>query len=302
MGRQKNRGELDRAVIAGLRFDDYMHLLLKEILHHNNNEYIDPTRLEMYSGLKERTRRGVVEWLMEHHYMSSSAMDIDVLRVACLPRFEASMHGDGIHIFMPGSQGKSLIKKLVYRSDYLLTSGMLHQSNRKVHKLEVHMNPMDLTHIWSNIDGLKRFEYAGGDQDLAGVTLIDWLAITEDDKLAAYLSGKQEVQHLADKLATSDHLYKAGRKDRQAAIKAHGKLTKKEMKSDVRLMTQMEKALLTGMPVKEDAYKGANTSDYFEKKASLFEPAAQGAAGTSDDFLIAIAARVYEKKKGTANG
>lgn len=297
MGRQKIRGEKDRSIVAGMRFDDYMHLLIKEILHHNNTAYIDPPRIEMYPGLKERTRRGVVEWLMKHHYLSSSPMDIDVLRVMCLPRFEASMHGDGIHLFVPGAGSKRLIRKLVYRNEYLLTHGLLHQSGRKAHRLEVHMNPMDLTHIWANIDGLKRFDLAAGDQDLAGVTLIDWLAITEDDKLAAYLSKRLEKQHLTDQLANIDHRYEQGQKIRNQVIKEHGKPTKRDMRSDIRAMTDMEKALHTGMPPKERLLHERNPTEAMIEASTPPELA----SSIADDLWLDMAAQIYAGEIGGAN-
>jgi hypothetical protein len=286
---------------AGLRFDDYMNLLIGEILRHNNNEYIELPRLEMYPGIKERTRRGVVEWMIEHHYVSSSPMDIDVLRVTCLPRLDASMHADGIHLFVPGSGGERLIRRLVYRSEYLLTQGLLHQSRRKVNRLVVHMHPMDLSHIWANIDGLKRFDLATGDQDFKDVTLMDWLSISEDDKLARFLSSKYETQHLADKLANTANRYKAGKKAQHEAIKTHGKPTKTEMKRDVRVMTEMEKAIQTGMPVKQPLPWEPNEVDKTAKQ--IPEPVMGPRLQTSsfNDLLLDIAAEVYEKRRRGTN-
>lgn len=302
MGRPKLRGEADRMDAAGLRFDDYMHLLIGEVLHHNNIKYIDPPRLEMYPGIKERTRRGVVEWMIEHHYLSSSPMDIDLLRVMCLPRFDASMHADGIHLFVPGSGGERLIRKLVYRSEYLLTQGLLHQSQRKVRRLVVHMNPIDLTHIWANIDGLKRFDLATGDQDFEGVNLLDWLAISEDDKLAKFLSSKSEKQHLADKLANTENRYKAGKKVQQEAIKTHGKPTKTEMKRDVRAMTEMEKAIQTGMPVKQPLPWESEKADRAVELIPELQMVPQSQPSTSNDLWLDIAGQIYENRRGGANG
>jgi hypothetical protein len=302
MGRSKSRGEADRMDAAGLRFDDYMHLLIGEILHHNNIEYIELPRLEMYPGIKERTRRGVVEWMIEHHYLSSSPIDIDVLRVTCLPRFDASMHADGIHLFVPGAGGERLIRKLVYRSEYLLTQGLLHQSQRKVRRLVVHMNPIDLTHIWANIDGLKRFDLATGDQDFEGVTLMDWLAISENDRLAKFLSNKFETQHLADKLANTENRYKTGKKIQQETIKTQGKPTKTEMKRDVRAMTEMEKAIQTGIPVKLPMPWGFEKADKAVVPNPELQMISQGQPSSSNDLWQDIAAQIYESRRGGTNG
>lgn len=248
MGRRKQRGEADRALSAGLKFDDYMHLLIKEILHHNNTAHIDPPRLEMYKGLKERTRRGVVEWLMENHYLSSSSVDLTVLRAACLPRFLGLMRGNGIHVFAPGTGSARLIPDLVYLNDHLIEAKKLDIARKKSYQLEVHIDPSDLSHIWANVDGLKRFELASNDQDLKDSCLLDWLAITEDNKLAKYLAQRQEAAHLNDKLTEIDRRDKAGLKRRKDAIDAYGKPTKKSMRSDIRETTANEVALQTGIP------------------------------------------------------
>lgn len=294
MGRHKIRGEADRGITAGLRFDDYMHLLIDEILHHNNKQYIDPLRLEMYPDIKERTRRGVVEWMIEHHYVSSSPMDIDVLRVTCLPRFEASLHVDGIHLFVPGSGGNRLIRKLVYRSDFLLTQGLLHQSRRKISKLHVHMNPTDLSHIWANIDGLKRFDLATSDQDFREVTLIDWLAISEDDKLAKFLSTKIEAQHLANKIANTEHRYMGGKKAKKEAIDTYGKPTKTAMRRDIRAMTEMEKAIHTGIPVKNPLPWESDEPSERPLQAPAPLVTAHTFCDVGTDLWIDIAAELYE--------
>lgn len=248
LGRRKQRGEADRALSAGLKFDDYMHLLIKEVLHHNNKAHIDVPRLEMYQGLEDRTRRGVVEWLMEHHYLSSSSVDLTVLRATCLPRFMGVMRGNGIHLFVPGTGSARLIPDLVYLNDYLIEAKKLDIARKRPFRLEVHLDPTNLSEIWANVDGFKRFDLASNDQDLKEVCLLDWLAITEDNKLAKYLAQRQEAAHLNDKLIEIDHRHKAGLRRRSHAIEAHGKPTKKSMRSDIRENTANEVALQTGIP------------------------------------------------------
>lgn len=248
LGRRKQRGEADRALSAGLKFDDYMHLLIKEVLHHNNKAHIDPPRLEMYQGLKERTRRGVVEWLMEHHYLSSSTVDLTLLKATCTPRFQGVMRGNGIHVFVPGTGSARLIPDLVYSNNYLIESGKLDLARKKSYRLEVHLDPTNLGEIWANINGFKRFELASNDKDLKDACLLDWLAVTEDNKLAKYLANRQEARHLNEKLTEIDCRQKAGLKRRSDAIEAHGKPTKKSMRSDIRETTANEVALHTGIP------------------------------------------------------
>ena len=300
MGRYKARGEKDRSTLAGLKFEDYMHELIAAILHHNNVAYIDPPRIEMHAGIKERTRRGVVEWMMEHHYLSSAAIDIDFLRVKCLPRFQAVLHGDGIHVFAPGSNQTKLIKHLVYRSTYLLESDILHEHRGRSKSLEVHLNPMDISHVWANIDGLKRFDLASGDKDLQLLSLVDWIGITEDNKLAKYLADRMGIQHLTEKLRRIDQTNAKGLQEKKQAIKEQGKPTKTEMRSDVRVTTELEKTVHTGMPPKADVvpYMGAMV-EKTEKKTAISQPKRALTTASYDDILFDVVEEMYDRQSGS---
>jgi hypothetical protein len=299
MGRYKARGEKDRSTLAGLKFEDYMHELIAAILHHNNVAYIDPPRIEMHAGIKERTRRGVVEWMMEHHYLSSSPIDIDFLRVKCLPRFQAVLHGDGIHVFAPGSNQTKLIKHLVYRSTYLLESDFLHEYRGRSKSLEVHLNPMDISHVWANINGLKRFDLASGDKDLQLLSLVDWIGITEDNKLAKYLADRMGIQHLTEKLRRIDQTNAKGLQEKKQAIKEQGKPTKTEMRSDVRVTTELEKTVHTGMPPKADVvpYMGAMV-EKTEQKTAIPQPKRALTTASYDDILFDVVEEMYDRQSG----
>jgi hypothetical protein len=300
LGRQKIRGEQDRMLHAGLRFDDYMHLYIKEALFHNNKAYIDPPRLEMYPGLKERTRRGVVEWMIKHHYLSSATLDLDVLKVTCLPKFDAVMHIDGIHLYKPGSGSKEIIRNLVYRSDYLIVSGLLNTCSRRAMQLKAHMNPADLTHIWVNLNGLKRFDLSSGDRDFEDITLIDWLAITQDNKLAEYLSRKVNSQHEVEHLAEIRDRNNKGLNKKKELEKSQGKMTKTAMKRDIRLMTSVEKAIHTGMPVDESLF---DTSIQKNQTLPIQRPVDTSIKKTNSvtDLWDDMATGIYRAHEGDSN-
>jgi hypothetical protein len=249
MGLRKERGEPHRADFARLRFDDYMHELIKTILHHNNEAYIDPQRLEMYEGLKERTRRGVLEWLMAHHYVSSAAQDLDALRAACLPRFKASMHADGLHLFMPGSGHERLIPEMVYRSEWLLTGRYTERAHRKSWRLDAHLDPSDLRHVWVNLDGLKRLDLQTHDDQLQELCLFDWLTICADNRLAGYLAGVRASQAAANRAIERDDLVRRRSRDRAAELKALKKRpSKASLRGGVAANTAIEAAAMTGVP------------------------------------------------------
>ncbi|MEO3715503.1 hypothetical protein [Roseateles flavus] len=294
MGRRKRRGEPDRSQMARLTFDDYMHLLIKEILWRNNQEHIDPPRIEMYEGLQERTRRGVLEWMMKHHYVSSSATDLSVLRAACLPRLRASMHGDGLHIFNPAKAEEHLIPELVYRSQWLDDAGILQRAASRRHRLEVHLNPADLSHVWVNIGGLKRLELVTNDPDLHKLCLTDWLAICADNRLRGYLAKALEVGSKINKVATIDKTTRARDAERREEIKnADKKPTKNGLRAGRRGNTVIETAALTGVPKPLPASQEVKVENA-APSPGLPPPAPP--VGCGDDALIARAKAIYEAR------
>ena len=131
---------------------------------------------------------------------------------------------------------------------------------------------------------------------------MDWLAISEDDKLAKFLSKKFETQHLADKLANTENRYRAGKKVQQEDIKTHGKPTKTEMKRDVRAMTEMEKAIQTGMPVMQPLPWESEKADRAVELTSEFQMVPHSQPSTSNDLWFDIAGQIYENRRGGANG
>ena len=299
-GRPKARGEKDRFTQSGMKFDDYMHALIGTILHHNNVAYFEPPKLEMYAGIKERTRRGVVEWMIEHHYLSSAPIDIDILRVTCLPKFDAVLHGDGIHIFKQGSNSTKKIEYLLYRSPYLLESGLLHEHRGRSKALEVHLNPMDISHVWANINGFKRFDLATGDKDLQLLSLVEWLAISEDNKLAKFLADRMEPQLMAAQHRSIDQANAKGMREKKQAIKEQGKLSKKEMRSNVRATTELEKTVHTGMPPRANVvpYMDAMV-EKTEQKTTPPPPKTTLTAASYDEILFDVVEEMYDRQSGS---
>lgn len=249
MGRRKRRGEPDRAQLACLTFPDYMHELIGEVLYLNNEAHVDPLRLEMYDGLKERTRRGILEWLMAHHYVSSSAVDLTSLTVACLPRLKAVLHGNGVRIFNPCIKEEQLIPELLYRSEWLEKSGYLEQAHRRPRRIEIHLNPSEPDHIYLNLNGLKCLDLVTHDPELHKVCLLDWLLICADSKCVGYLSRAKEIQHEVNKAASIDAKARSGRAKQREEIARAGKApTKTERQSNRRENTTTEAAGMNGIP------------------------------------------------------
>ncbi len=247
LGRRKERGEPDRASLARLHFFEYMPQLIQRVLFHNNKEIITLPTIEMRRDGVEPTRRGVVEWMIASGYTTSVPTDLQALRIRCLPRIQACVLPSGIHLYDPTYSPKRIIPGLFYSSDWLRGSELLSQSRRR--HLEAHLNPSDLSRIWVNLGGLKCMSLQSPDPDLKEVTLLDWLIISSDDRIRAFLGKANKVQEGVNAVATTNRSVKVANKERNAETRARGaKPTKSELKRDRRNNTTLEKVALTGVP------------------------------------------------------
>lgn len=247
MGRRAERGEPCRASLARLNFFEYMPRLIRHVLFHNNEEIITLPTIEMRRDGVEPTRRGVVEWMLANGYTTSVATDLQALRIRCMPRLQACIQPDGVHLYDPTYSGKRIIKQLVYTSEWLQRSGSLAISRRW--SLEAHINPSDLSRIWVNLGGLKCLHLKTPDPDLLELTLLDWLTISGDDRIRLFLDKTNKVQEGVNSVASLKGAVKGANKARNAEIKAAGgKPTRSEMKQDKRSNTTLERIGMTGMP------------------------------------------------------
>lgn len=249
MGKRPRRGEPCRSGLARLNFFEYMPHLIEHVLYHNNKEIIELPTLEMRRDDVEPTRRGVVEWMMATGYMTSAPTDLQALRIHCLPRLDACLQSDGLHIYDPLFSGKRIIPKLVYTSDWLQRSRMLERAGSARWRLEAHLNPSDLSKVWVNLDGLKRLDLKSADPDMLQVTLLDWLAISRDDRLVGFLAHVDKTQEGVNRVASIKRATADANRERNAEIKATGaKPTKTALRRDKRSNTAIERAAITGMP------------------------------------------------------
>jgi len=254
MGRRAERGEPCRASLARLNFFEYMPRLIRHVLFHNNEEVITLPTIEMRRDGVEPTRRGVVEWMLANGYTTSVPTDLQALRIRCMPRLQACIQPDGVHLYDPTYSGKRIIKQLVYTSEWLQRSGSLAISRRW--SLEAHINPSDLSRIWVNLGGLQCLHLKTPDPDLLELTLLDWLTISGDDRIRLFLDKTNKVQEGVNSVASLKGAVKGANKARNAEIKAvGGKPTRSEMKQDKRSNTVLERIGMTGMPTLPKQFK-----------------------------------------------
>ncbi|MGH6647554.1 hypothetical protein [Aquabacterium sp.] len=249
MGRRARRGEPDRASLARLNFFEYMPQLIKHVLHHNNVERIALPTIEMRQDEVEPTRRGVVEWMTANGYMTSAPTDLAALRIQCLPLLKGCLGSGGLKLYDPTSSGKRIIPMLIFSSDWLQRSGMLDRAHSKVWQLEAHLNPSDLSKVWVNLGGLKCLHLKTQDPDMFKMTLLDWIAVSRDDRLHGYLGLVEKTRESVDRIASIKHATKEANRERTAEIKAQGvKPTKTEQRRDKRDNTAVERSAMTGLP------------------------------------------------------
>lgn len=246
-GRRPTRGEPRAAETARLTYHEYMPELIRHVLNHNNVERVSHLlTLEMRNEGVEPTRRRILEWMIKKGYVSSAPRDLNALRVRCLPRLRGVIHADGVHIFDPWTAGDCLIKRLVYRSDWMVTAGVLEKASTRSRRIDVHLDPMNLREVWVNLDGLRPLQLVTHDPDMCEITLMDWLGISEDDKLKDFLAKTNKVKVAIEETARRKRTVASATAELRAEMTRDGKKTKTEINRDRRHKTAVESAAMTG--------------------------------------------------------
>jgi len=181
--------------------------------------------------------------------MTSAPTDLTALKVKCLPQIKAVIHGDGVKLFDPTYSGNRLIPLLRYTSSWLIKSGLLDKCAQRSRTVNAHIDPSNLSEIWLNIDGLKHLALDSADPDLQRITLLDWLLISRDDRLAKFLSRVKAVDVAVQQTRSIKSDIAKAKVERKAEIEAlPEKPSKTALSQDKRINTAIERAGMTGMP------------------------------------------------------
>lgn len=288
MGRRKRRGEPARAELARLNFQEFLHEDIKRILYHNNEEIITLPLVAMRRDGVEPTRRGAVEWFLANGYLSSTPQDLTALKVRCLPRLSGYLGSDGIHLYDPFYASKRVIQELVYTCDWLLRSDALGRLGGKRKTVEIHINPSDLSTCWTNLGGsLRMLHLKSSDPDLHHMTLMDWLSITRDDRLVAFLGKAAEQNRGLRRAAEIKEATTRANAERKAEINAAGKKpTKSELKHGIRVNTALEKSAQTGIPKLSQAErKKLDEQTFFNSPTTYSVPTQAHGTKEIDDVM-----------------
>ena len=244
-GKRHERGEERKEDSYCLTHQEYMPHLINSILRFNNEARVEHLlTMEMRNENVEPTRGAILKWMINKGYVASEPANLDQLRATCLPRLEASIYGDGVYIFDPRRDGRQqLVPKLRYWSQWLHDSGLTERGRKKVIPCTVGLNPSNLGEAWLHMDGLQRLDLKTKDPLMCEVTLLDWLLISDDDRLRAFLDNVEKHGSNVNHTASMDHTNKeAAEAKAQEVQDAPAKPSKAEQKAGKRAATDAERS------------------------------------------------------------
>ena len=232
-GKVRERGERSRDHEACRTHRSNMEFVIRAILRHNNEEPV-PKLLtaEMRAANVPPTRRAIYEWLIQQGYEASEPVNIDELRIRCLPRLRASIHKEGLFVFDPRDPNKRHIRGLCYTSKWLQESGLCERAAlRGVHKdLEVLIDPNDISQCYFIRHGaLHRLIWLTRDPLAIKMTLCEYLLMMDGDKqVLEVLSSALEdgdTKRLVDNRRTNALAMKKKKEAQKAVDQAGAKST-----------------------------------------------------------------------------
>jgi len=198
-GRRHERGDEDPAKDACQTHERYMHAAIRKILDHNNTQPVPHLlTLEMRREGVKPTRGHILQWLIRKGYVASTPTDRHTLRTRCLPSLKGVIRRDGIRLFDPRPGEARLIKHLVYNSEALRESGLTDLGKNGRSECRVHVDPSHLGLAWLAYKGTVEVKLQTKDPEAANLTLLEWLQITDSDRLNLALEEHQRVQVLAE--------------------------------------------------------------------------------------------------------
>lgn len=184
-GRQRERGEPKRENDACRTHHQNMSSVIEAILRHNNEVPVPHLlTLEMRQDGIAATRRAIYEWYVKKGYVASEPLDLDSIRIECLPRLHAVIAKDGVYVFDPRiPNAQRHIKNLVYSSSWLLESGLCEKAGRRAIRIVIQIDPNDLSCCYMHRAGiLRRLERRTRDSLANELTLCEHLLMTDSDK------------------------------------------------------------------------------------------------------------------------
>ncbi|MEP7298188.1 MAG: hypothetical protein ABI702_18550, partial [Burkholderiales bacterium] len=223
---------------------EYMWHLIGAVDFHNNEDPVPHLlTIEMRSDEVRPYRGDILKWMIKNNYVVSEPQNTESLKARSLPRLKAGIYGNGLRIFDPRASGTTrLVPKLRYWSEWLHESRLTEKGRANVIHVHFHLNPSNLSEGWLIMDGgMHRLELQTNDPLLHEVTLLDWLAICDDESLRAFLDAVEHEDAAVSRLASIEHSNTASTKARAAEQEASGKKpSRSSLNRGIRANTQDE--------------------------------------------------------------
>lgn len=226
-----------------VNFDEGWQPLIRAILRHNN-EVLVPQYLtqEMRQHGVRATRQCMLEFDIEHGYVSTEPADLSYLRAQCLPTFEGRFTPDGIQVMDPRDH-RRYVPSLVYWGECLAATSLTNRGN-SVQSCAIQLDPSEIGQAWVLIAGeFRRLCLRSDDPEMATLTLADWLFISDQDVLNKFLARgalhSSDASRLASNAAINAHALQQKRMEERALGKVAGAKSTRGTKRQ-NLVTEVE--------------------------------------------------------------
>lgn len=277
-GERHERGDSNPEADACLTHEEYMPILIRAILRHNNEERVEHLlTIEMREDKVEPYRGQILRWMIKKGYVATELSDMNAVRARCLPRLKAVVSRDGVRVFDPRVMEKRFIPHLRYTSEHLDATGLTGQGKNHRAECTLFLDPSRIGKAWLEYRGLVPVDLLTHDSQMAQLTLLEWLQITDEDRLQNVLAGHRRLEVLA---SNGMHIYKANEQGRAAKkeqreqdVNAGGKrkpqMGKKDAAEQATRAAHLQQLGLGGVP----APAPASQQDAHREQDSANEPA-----------------------------
>lgn len=291
-GRRHKRGDFNPEKDTCRTHAEYMYHTIKAILFHNNVQRVEHLlTLEMREAKVEPTRAAILRWMIDKGYVATEAPNMAVIRAACLPLVKGVVTRSGVYVFDPRTNEERLVPGLRYRSDALDATGLTTQGRDFRQEVQVHINPNEIGQAWLRFKGLIELKLVTHDPELSELTLREWLAIVDRDRLARFLTKGLRLQILAN---DGIERYDSNKKARKIK-KSHEVVAASEGKKRGKRMTKSEAADLESA-TEQRRRLGLHDSNVGMSSYTFDDCDEEVESSNEPDWVIAARARAQQTK------
>ena len=244
-GRQRKRGEEAPGVEACWRFEEAMRLRLQAIKYYNTQMRVEkffnqhPLASAMRRDGVPPIRKAIYQWCVNNGYIASRPCNVDQLRAALLPSWNAVVRENGIFLLRPDRGDKvEIMYPHRFHGPRAAELKWLEKARRgSTFRIKVRVEPNSLQRIWYVDDqGIHEFTNLASDIDFVSTaTVADSLCVQDENVENRGLSREETEQARTDFVAGRTMADDQYRREKQKEIADQEKPpTKTSMTADVR--------------------------------------------------------------------